>query len=370
MIDNPLIKALSDPDVMAGFDEADWDRVIRMARGSGLLSTLHTLANQTLDTAQPPARVTAHLAAAGNVARQHQAQTRWEVEGIHELMLRAGIPVVVLKGAAYVMAGLEVAQGRIFGDLDILVPRGALADAERILDRAGWQQENKSRYDDRYYRRWMHEVPPRRHHSRGTVIDMHHNILPLTARHRPEVDALWAAARRIDGFEDLYVLAPEDMLLHSASHLFLNGEFDRGLRDLYDFVRLGRQFGQAPNFWASLEHRAAELDLVQPLNDATRYANRLLAAGFPVSGTATQHSRPLMDALFERGLQPNHRLAHDRWTALALFLLYVRGHYLRMPFKLLLPHLLYKATLGKFAEIKAVEQEQATLRAFKDFLVK
>lgn len=370
MTGNPLIKVLSDPKVMAGFDEADWDQVIRMARASGLLSTLNTLACQVPDTAQPPARIMAHLAAAGTVARQHHAQTRWEVEGIHELLLRAGIPVVVLKGAAYVMAGLEAAQGRLFGDLDILVPRGALADAERILDRAGWQQENKSRYDDRYYRRWMHEVPPRRHHSRGTVIDMHHSILPLTARHRPDVKDLWAEARTIDGFEDLYVLAPEDMLLHSASHLFLNGEFERGLRDLYDFVRLGRQFGQDPTFWTRVATRAAQLDLTDPLHDATRYANRILGAGFPASGAVAKRTRPFMDTLFERGLQPNHRLAHDRWTAWALFCLYVRGHYLRMPFRLLLPHLLYKATLGKFSEIKAVEQEQATLRAFKDFLVK
>ncbi|MFZ5485042.1 MAG: nucleotidyltransferase domain-containing protein [Pseudomonadota bacterium] len=368
MIDNPLIKALSDPESMTGFAEADWDQVIRMARASGLLSTLSTLASHTPLTASPPARVMAHLAAASAVARQHQAQTRWEVEAIHGLLLRAGIPVVVLKGAAYVMAGLDAAQGRIFGDVDILVPRGALADAERILDRAGWQQENKSRYDDRYYRRWMHEVPPRRHHSRGTVIDMHHSLLPLTARHRPDVSALWAQARTVEGYADLYVLAPEDMVLHSASHLFLNGEFDRGLRDLYDFVRLGRQFGQAPDFWARLATRAAQLDLIEPLHDATRYANRLLGAGFPAPGI--ERVRPFMDALFERGLQPNHRLARDRWTAWALFCLYVRGHYLRMPFRLLLPHLLYKATLGKFSEIKAVEQEQATLRAFKDFLVK
>jgi hypothetical protein len=176
----------------------------------------------------------------------------------------------------------------------------------------------------------------------------------------------------VSGFNDLYVLAPGDMLLHSAAHLFLNGEFERGLRDLYDFRRLVQQFADTAQFWQNLKKRAETLDLVQPLNYAVRYANRLLNAAIPEVGMPGL-SRPeqwLMDPLFTRSLQPNHASAHDLWTSAALFALYVRGHYLRMPPQLLLPHLLYKGTLAKFNEQSLHDENQEKLAQFRAFLGK
>ncbi len=40
-------------------------------------------------------------------------------------------------------------------------------------------------YDDLYYRRWMHELPPLVHSERGQLVDVHHTILPLTAGRSP-----------------------------------------------------------------------------------------------------------------------------------------------------------------------------------------
>ena len=42
------------------------------------------------------------------------------------------------------------------------------------------------------------------------------------------------------------VLSKPDMVLHSATHLFRNGDFSIGLRDLCDFDWLVREFGVAP----------------------------------------------------------------------------------------------------------------------------
>jgi hypothetical protein len=42
-------------------------------------------------------------------------------------------------------------------------------------------------------------------------------------------------------------------------------------------------------------------------------------------------------------LRPNHPSCDGPWTPLARWLLYVRAHWLRMPLRLLLPHLLRKA---------------------------
>lgn len=367
---SPLVALLANPCCIGDFKDEDWDLVIRQGRAAGVLATVHHILNDLGILDQVPERPRIQLGAAHRIATRHREVTLWEVQELYRLMERIGVPMIVLKGAAYVAADLEAAQGRLFGDIDIMVPKGALDTVERALGRAGWIQENQNAYDDRYYRQWMHEIPARRHMQRGTVLDVHHSILPLTARHKPSAQALWKADIRIAGYEDLYVLAPEDMVLHTTSHLFCGSEFDRGLRDLFDFYRLARQFcSSTPEFWTNVTRRAELLDLVQPLSLAVRYANWFFDAGFPTADIPGADAG-LMDALFTRALLPHHSTVHDAWTPTALFLLYIRGHYLRMPMKLLLPHLLYKATLAKLHEEKLHNENQQKLEQFRAFLGK
>jgi hypothetical protein len=58
-----------------------------------------------------------------------------------------------------------------------------------------------------------------------------------------------------------------------------------------------------------------------------------------------------MDWLASQGFRPNHASCADPLTPLAHFLVYVRGHWLRMPPRLLVPHLLHKALPRK--EVKS-----------------
>ena len=90
----------------------------------------------------------------------------------------------------------------------------------------------------------MHEVPPLRHHSRETEVDIHHNLAPPVSRIRVDAAKLWADAVQVEGQYGLSVkvLAPVDMLLHNAIHLFMNDELRGGLRDVVDFRDLFRHF--------------------------------------------------------------------------------------------------------------------------------
>jgi hypothetical protein len=56
-----------------------------------------------------------------------------------------------------------------------------------------------------------------------------------------------------------------------------------------------------------------------------------------------------MELLLKRALQPQHPSCRDTLTRLARGLLYVRGHALRMPPRLLLPHLMRKAASDRDA---------------------
>jgi hypothetical protein len=141
------------------------------------------------------------------------------------------------------------------------------------------------------------------------------------------------------------------MILHSTTHLFFDGEFHHGLRDLVDLDDLVRHFAaQDAGFWATLADRAFEMDLARPLHYGLRYAQRILGTPVPAEVTAALRSagpnpllRPVMDALFSRALMPEHPSCSDALTPLSRWLLYVRGHYLRMPLRLLIPHLTRKA---------------------------
>ena len=223
---------------------------------------------------QIPARPRRHLEAAAKLALRQRREVYWEVEQIADALAPTGLPVVLLKGAAYAVAELPAAEGRMVSDVDILVPRQHLVAVESALMMKGWVSEAKSAYDQRYYRTWMHELPPMRHFRRGTVIDVHHAILPLSARWHPSSEKLLAAAlpvavNELDELDKLdgriMVLAPEDMLLHSATHLFQEGELAHGLRDLVDIDSLLRHFGTADAFWQVLVPRAVELELSRPL---------------------------------------------------------------------------------------------------------
>ena len=105
------------------------------------------------------------------------------------------VPIVLLKGTAYVMADLPPARGRMLGDLDLMVPRDRIDEVERTLIAAGWLSAELNDYDQRYYREWTHEIPPLRHPDRDTEVDIHHTIVASTSRALVDAAALLAAHR-------------------------------------------------------------------------------------------------------------------------------------------------------------------------------
>ena len=346
-----LRSCLIQPQLIAGLSEADRDILLRQARRAGLAPRLcHVLQENGLDDVLPPA-AQRHLDAALMVSRRHHEALRWEIARILEAVEETASPVVFLKGAAYVAAGLPVATGRIFSDVDILVPRNRLEAVELSLMRNGWAPMKINAYDQRYYRQWMHEIPPLEHVRRQSVIDLHHNILPPTARHHPDAALLLQESRPSALDPRARVLSPCDMVLHCATHLFHEGETDRALRDLIDFDGLLRHFSATePAFWDQLVPRAAALDLARPLYYGLRYTTRFLETPVPEAVLhAAEIGRPAypvrfaMDRLATQGFRPNHATSADALTPLAHFMLYVRGHWLRMPPHLLIPHLLHKA---------------------------
>ncbi len=349
-----LRNAVFAPESLPALVPTDWDLLIRQARHAGLLARIHSICRNHDLLDRIPAAPRMHLESAANMAKRQRRELVWETEQIVAALHPLDLPVVILKGAAYVMAGLDVAEGRLVSDVDILVPHAAIGDVETVLMKQGWAATSHSQYDQRYYRTWMHEIPPLRHIQRGTVVDVHHAILPNSARLHPDSAKLFEKAITVPGKPHIRVLTPEDMVIHSATHLFHEGELERGLRDLVDIDNLLREFGgnQTVGFWERLVPRACELDLSRPLFYALRYANLMIGSAIPNEVLRAARNAPggrqdgamlaFMDALFLRALRPAHASTSDRYTPLARWLLYIRSHWIRMPPWLLLPHLTRK----------------------------
>lgn len=304
-----------------------------------------------LGTLCPPARDALVSALIATEARARLA--RWELDRLDRVLKgMPAVPLVAMKGCAYLLAGLPNAAGRMFADVDLLVPEAALGDVERRLAENGWCATRLSPYDDRYYREWTHELPPMNHIEREVEVDLHHNILMRTARLSPDSARLIGEARPVQGSR-FKVLAPVDMVLHSMTHLLFGGEMDDAIRELVDIDDLLRHFGEhEPGFWERFWPRAEELDLGRPAFYGLRYAHRLLGTPVPgevmraaEAGSPGRTVQALMDGLVPRTLIPQHPDAPSRMSGLARLLLYTRSHWVRMPAMLLVRHLSRKLLL-------------------------
>jgi len=315
-----LARALGDPASTEALDAGGWAGLLAAARAELLLGTL---AYRIGSLPVPPA-VAAILADARAAATEQRRAALWEAEMVRRALAAAGCPVVLLKGTAYAAAGLSAGEGRSIGDCDILVPRAALPAAEARLLAAGWEWVKPDPYDDAYYRRWMHELPPLIHRDRDRMVDVHHTILPPTARVTPDAAAL--LADRVELGNGLAVLSPADRVVHAAAHLLADGDLAGGLRNLWDLRCLLTEVDAD-----ELAGRAARHGLGREVARARRLAAAVFD-GVPASG---------VDALYRRRL-----LARDGWgratRPLTRLGFYVRSHWLRMPPALLARHLWIK----------------------------
>jgi hypothetical protein len=195
-----------------------WEALIKCGREADLLGTLACALRERGSLAWIPDAPRAHFVAAQILCAAHEAAVRREVDEIVAALASVATPIVLLKGAAYLLAGLPPARGRLFSDVDILVPKRTLPEVESALMLAGFATSHLDPYDQRYYRRWMHELPPMQHVKRLTVVDVHHTLAPETSRVHPDAASLFRSAIALPARPELSVLAPADMVLHSATH--------------------------------------------------------------------------------------------------------------------------------------------------------
>lgn len=342
-----LLPLLRDIGQAAALAPAQWDDTVRLARQSRLLGLIaHRLRDRDdLWRALFPA-VRGHMQAAIHYSAHRAQMVRLELDAI-DAALPAGQPIVILKGAAYLLQGLEFARGRILNDVDLMVHRAELDDAELALRSAGWESATDDAYDQRYYREWSHELPPMRFPGHALEIDLHHTISPVTSRIRVDDALMFEGVRNLAGAGRFAMLHPCDQIVHAAIHLFQDSELANRLRDLVDIDGLIRWAMLGERDWRELLSRGERHGAGDVLWYALHYCRTWL--GTPVPPELAPRPPPawrrhLLDRIFSRASLPGLPDAGGGFgRGLALRLGTLRYHWLRMPPGLLLRHGLAKA---------------------------
>lgn len=340
-----LLALLGDPAHALQMWPADWEEPLRLARDARLLAALgqRLRADQRLWRAVPE-RPRGHLLAAIHHSDWHLALMRRVLDDVAGA-LPAGMPVVLLKGAAYVAQGLPIGTGRMPSDVDLLVRRVDLSAAESALRAGGWASEKLDAYDERYYREWSHELPPLRHPDHGLELDLHHTITPVTSRVRADDGLLLAGIQPLPGSRYL-VLAPADQVVHAVIHLFQDSDLCGQLRNLVDIDGLLRAHMRSAGDWDGLVARAEGHGAARLLGYALKYCREWLGTPVPdglVPPGPGPLSRVAMDWIFRRSCPPRLPDQAPSWDQrVAALAGAVRYHWMRMPPGMLVAHLVRK----------------------------
>src|SRR5262245_32327634 len=109
-------RGLTDAPSLYALRLAEWDLLIRQARGASVLGRLHAALDEANALDAVPAAARAHLDSARLIATSQESVIRWEVRCIQKALASAHAEFCLLKGAAYVLSGFAFARGRTQSD--------------------------------------------------------------------------------------------------------------------------------------------------------------------------------------------------------------------------------------------------------------
>jgi hypothetical protein len=245
-----LDRSRLDPAVIKSLDASDWDALVALSIAHGVFTQVHTRLSEPGLVSWVPTTALDRLRQAklSNVVRNMRISQQ-----LRELLAafdKAGLPVIVLKGAYLAEHVYENRAQRFMLDIDLLVLPDTLRAVQVLLQDLGYHGQLKALTP------LDNECPFGRPGAPATV-DLHWNL--TYAVKEPSIDdaSLWERSESVQ-FEGspAKVLSPEDLLLHLCMHASYHHEFGGGLRMVLDVAVLCNRVGQALD-WGTVVRQAA-----------------------------------------------------------------------------------------------------------------
>ena len=192
-----------------------------------------------------------------------------------------GIPVMLLKGlhlARYTYADPAM---RSMADVDIMVPRNRLAEAEQIFLEQGYGPTPRPDLEE--FCSWSNHLA-KLTKPNAPVFEVHWGIERPTSPFRIDLDGLWARSRTesLEGAA-VQVMSHEDLLLHLVLHASYHHRFDRSaFKGLYDIHAVVVRHRDEID-WKALGERAVEWGASGFLFSTLRLTTELLGTPVPAS---------------------------------------------------------------------------------------
>ncbi len=233
----------------------DWNRFIDFARNHGIAPVLY----HALKDSRPGSLSDNSLQELRNIyfrSAKRNMLLYHELGKVLRALREAGIPVILLKGACLAEAVYGNIALRSMGDVDLLVKKEDMARAEQILSSLGYSAGYDFLIEDE--KASCHHLPPLVGLKKLSV-EVHWNIVDFAhfaVLEENEIGNIWRRARPVVIAEaPVFMLSPEDLLLHLCLHLSLQHLFDMRLRGFLDLKKVIECYGDAID-WESLRERA------------------------------------------------------------------------------------------------------------------
>lgn len=314
-----------------------WTEFLQQAREHGLTARFYYVLRQQNLLHLVPEKVRQHGKSAAYYAEKQQHSLYFELQQLESLFSAVDCPCILLKGAAYRVLALPVSFGRLFADIDILVPASKLKQIRDKLFFNGFIEGAMSDYDRDYYLNWSHQNPPLQHYQRGTVIDLHHHIYPTASAKKIDIAPIFNHAEALPG-SSFKVPKTAHLFIHAAVHLFYQEESHKLVKDIIDLNDLLLAVAQQQQVTLLLQ-QAREMAVHSAVINACWVLAKLFANPNALSllAQATEQPQPKVCKLLLTMLQEHGVKA---WLARKLW--FLRGHALKMRWQVLLYHALAK----------------------------
>lgn len=203
---------------------------------------------------------------------------RRQLSEVLDAFYAEGVPAVLLKGAFLASHAYPSAAMRPMGDLDLLVPHALLGTAMDTLVELGYTRPTER--DWQTFRGHRHP-PPLQHRARRLSVELHDTIEPCADPFTLPLFDVWARSRAMPtaGAHAL-ALAPEDLLLHLATHMGRSHLLGTSILRVYDVAVWVDRFGDTAD-WDAVVARAEGSGVRRFVYTALGLAGRLLGAPVP-----------------------------------------------------------------------------------------
>jgi len=271
---------------LAAYTPADWESVMSAAELRGVQPLLAWRLSHGAEKLSLPQNCQEELqrsllnCAGRNIQRFHG------LDAILARMAEIHTPVILLKGAHLAKFVYPHPGARPMGDLDLLIPQDRLDRAHQVLTSMGYTA--KRNFSIQWEMKMHHHLPP--YHLDNEIVELHWTIASPSSTLTIDLEGLWRRARPAPGRNpSVWLLSPEDLLLHLCLHL-LQDEFFGGVRRIYDIAQ-ALDFYQAELDWETLAARARQWGSAKGLFLILYLAAKLFNAPLP-SGYLEQLQPP------------------------------------------------------------------------------